>query len=170
MAVAHNMFIRGLNSVYLQAPLIHEPKDAADLFIFCKAWIIAIKHHHDVEEAALFTDLEKFTHDAKILARERDQHRQIHEGLSRFKQYITETQPEAYRWKDFESVLESFSGVLKMHLTEEIEALLKLRDTEVTDEELKLAWKHTEEEAKDFKEPDIMVYQSIVRSIRLLMF
>jgi hemerythrin-like domain-containing protein len=157
MALAHNMFIRGLNSIYLQAPLIHEPKDAADLFIFCKAWIMVIELHHKAEETTLFKDLEKYTYDDNLFASERDQHVHIHEGLDRFRKYITETKPEAYQWNDLESVLDSFSAVLKTHLTDEIEVLLKLRDTSVTDDELKTAWKHTEDTAKDFKEPGLMV-------------
>ena len=38
MAFAHNAMIRGINSIYNQAPHVHKPKDIADLLFFAKFW------------------------------------------------------------------------------------------------------------------------------------
>ena len=36
MALAHNIMVRNLNAIYLQAEGVKEPKDIADFLIFCR--------------------------------------------------------------------------------------------------------------------------------------
>lgn len=156
------MFLRGLNSVYLQGPLISEPKDVADLFLFCNIWITSIELHHDIEENHLFKDLEKMTRDSQVVSREREQHRVIHEGLDRFEKYVKETKPEAYKWTELSSILDSFGSVLKTHLSEEVETLSNLKHTGLTGEELTKIWEATEEVAqKEIKRSNMMVSDSV---------
>jgi hemerythrin-like domain-containing protein len=148
MALAHNMFIRALNSVYLQAPVIREPEDVSDLFIYCNTWISMIEHHHKLEETHLFSSIETSSHDPKIVATEREQHRAIHEGLDRLQKYIDETAPEDYKWEDLKIVIDSFGDVLKTHLAKEVETLANLKDSSIPEDEIAKAWKITEKAAQ----------------------
>lgn len=59
MAFAHNSMLRGLNSIYLQAPYVHEPRDVADLLFFVKALAGWVSHHHVLEEEKMFPGFEK---------------------------------------------------------------------------------------------------------------
>jgi hemerythrin-like domain-containing protein len=158
MALAHNMFLRALNSIYLQAPLIHDPTDVADLYIFCEAWIHLIHHHHSIEESTFFSELEQYTHNPELTAREREQHKIIHEGLDQLQKYVTETAPSDYKWTDLETVFESFGSTLQTHLHEEVQMILDLKDNPaITEENILKAWEATEKEATNFSKPNMMV-------------
>lgn len=156
MTHAHNLFLRGLNSVYQQAPHVHNPKDAQDLLVFCHAWIISLEHHHDVEEAQLFPGLAAVTGEADICGREKEQHKSLHESLTRFEKYVTKTKGEAYRWEDLKAMMDAFVSILRTHLDEEIKAMLALERVEDRAGLWKV-WENTEEAAKGFKHPRIFV-------------
>lgn len=57
MALLHNAILRGLNSIYLQAPHVR-PADYADFVGYSLAWHRLVKSHHDDEEAELFPRVE----------------------------------------------------------------------------------------------------------------
>jgi hemerythrin-like domain-containing protein len=58
MAVLHNSFSRGLNSIYLQAPYIKE-EDVQDFIKYCLVWHSVVSTHHEQEEKLLFPAIEK---------------------------------------------------------------------------------------------------------------
>ncbi|KAF1848856.1 uncharacterized protein K460DRAFT_261730, partial [Cucurbitaria berberidis CBS 394.84] len=66
MANVHNMLLRGLNSIYLQAPKITQPTDIADLMLYIKAWADTVHIHHSHEELVLFPRLEELAKEARV--------------------------------------------------------------------------------------------------------
>ena len=58
MALSHNAFIRGFNSIYQQAPRIKDI-DKKDFVGYCLAWHDCISHHHHYEETEFFPALDK---------------------------------------------------------------------------------------------------------------
>ena len=53
MALSHNVFIRGLNSIYLQAPHV-QPSDVPDFIEYSKCWVEVLNNHHEMEETGVF--------------------------------------------------------------------------------------------------------------------
>jgi hemerythrin-like domain-containing protein len=74
MALSHNVFIRGLNSIYLQAPHIR-PEDHADFIAYCKCWCEILNSHHQMEEATVFPKIEEITGEKGIMDVNVEQHR-----------------------------------------------------------------------------------------------
>jgi hypothetical protein len=58
MAVLHNGLIRGLNTLYLQAPHV-QPQDYADFIAYCLLWSETVNSHHHGEETNLFPAIEE---------------------------------------------------------------------------------------------------------------
>ena len=63
MVLAHNGIIRGLNSIYLQAPRIprKDLRMIRDFLTYCQRWSESMHHHHDAEEEYFFSSIEKIT-------------------------------------------------------------------------------------------------------------
>jgi hemerythrin-like domain-containing protein len=76
MALGHNAIIRGLNSIYLQAPNI-TPKDNTDFINYAKCWHEVLNGHHEMEETHLFPAIEAKTGEKGIMAGNVEQHRQF---------------------------------------------------------------------------------------------
>jgi hemerythrin-like domain-containing protein len=66
MANVHNLLLRGLNSIYLQAPHITLPADIADLLLYTKAWADTVHHHHSHEESILFPRIDALAKEAGV--------------------------------------------------------------------------------------------------------
>lgn len=58
MALSHNSFIRGFNSIYQQAPRVL-PANRADFVGYCIAWHDCVDAHHNYEETDLFPSIDK---------------------------------------------------------------------------------------------------------------
>lgn len=58
MALSHNAFIRGFNSIYQQAPRV-PPADKSDFVGYCLAWHDCVEAHHSYEETDLFPNVNK---------------------------------------------------------------------------------------------------------------
>jgi hemerythrin-like domain-containing protein len=74
MALGHNVIIRGLNSIYKQAPYIG-PQDAEDFVAYAKCWHEVLDAHHSMEETTLFPEIEKKTGKKGIMDVNVQQHR-----------------------------------------------------------------------------------------------
>lgn len=98
MTHAHNILLRGLNSICQQAPNVHDPKDISDLLRFCWAWCITVDHHHETEEERLFPDLEELTKQSGLMEVNKNQHKAFHDGLHECQVYAEKTTPEEYSW------------------------------------------------------------------------
>jgi iron-sulfur cluster repair protein YtfE (RIC family) len=73
MALVHNIFIKGYNSIYLQAPCI-VPGDIPDFIHYCLAWYQSLKDHHNGEEELLFPLIEEGAGVKGIMDGEREEH------------------------------------------------------------------------------------------------
>lgn len=58
MALSHNAFIRGFNSIYQQAPRVPDT-DKLDFAGYCIAWHDCVNQHHHYEETEFFPNLDK---------------------------------------------------------------------------------------------------------------
>ena len=87
MAQVHNIFIRSLNAIILQAPNIERPQDIADFVFFCAAVCSGVDEHHETEETFLFPLIEQHT-EKGIMEQNIEQHELFHHGLRLFKTYV----------------------------------------------------------------------------------
>ncbi len=128
MALAHNGILRGLNSIYLQAPHIaREDLDAIrDFLIYCQCWCESMHHHHDVEEKDFFPSIELLTDVQGIMERNIEQHRAFTPGFDLFHEYSRTCLPEDYDGRKIRSLIEDYAEPLTRHLHDEIETLRAL--------------------------------------------
>jgi hypothetical protein len=54
MCILHNGLLRGLNSIYLQAPHITKPSDQRDFIEYALLRATVLESHHEGEEINLF--------------------------------------------------------------------------------------------------------------------
>lgn len=160
MVRAHNLLLRGLNSIYLQAPYVSIPTDIKDLLIFCRAWIHTVNVHHSYEDSILFPGLIKLTGCEDIVSAEQESHRVLHEGLERFGDWIRGVEADLQKWSwDGESglgaVLDSFANAFVKHLGEEIDMLRSLKSYE--SQQLVDVWERMEDEVKKIVNKDTLV-------------
>ena len=59
MALSHNSFIRGFNSIFQQASRVEKPADKKDFIGYCLAWVECVDQHHHYEEIEFFPSLDK---------------------------------------------------------------------------------------------------------------
>lgn len=138
MANVHNLLLRGLNSIYLQAPMVIEPTDIADFMLYIKAWVDTVHHHHLAEESMLFPEIEKIAQEAKgienVMSANISQHHLFESKLIETAKYAQDVsdKKEKYDSKRLKMLIDEFAPVLTQHLHEEIETLLKLEDYDGT--------------------------------------
>lgn len=147
MCHVHNLLIRGLNSIYLQAPYVKTLSDIADLFFYTKALIACIKAHHDGEEEHLFPGLVAYTGNSNIMSVNQEQHAAFHDGLKQLNEYCSSTPPAQHSYKKFLGIIDSFAKPLYTHLSDEISTILALKD--IPDKDLKDLWAKAERHIND---------------------
>lgn len=69
MALTHNSFIRGYNSIYQQAPRVGAA-DAKDFIAYCLAWRTCVYEHHHHQETEYFPAIDEATHEEGIMHEE----------------------------------------------------------------------------------------------------
>lgn len=74
MVLGHNVIIRGLNSIYRQAPHL-KPEDHADFIAYAKCWSEILGAHHKMEETSLFPQIEARTGETGLMQDNVEQHR-----------------------------------------------------------------------------------------------
>ncbi|KAK9418892.1 hypothetical protein SUNI508_07664 [Seiridium unicorne] len=100
MALAHNVLVRGLNSIHGQARYV-KPEDQKDFLGYAKNFVNVLTTHHDCEEESLFVAIEKMSGEA--------------DGA------------EAYDGDRVVKIIDGFGGPLFQHLINEIQCLVELR-------------------------------------------
>jgi hemerythrin-like domain-containing protein len=131
MANVHNLLLRGLNSIYLQAPHVTDPVDIADLLLYAKAWADTVHHHHSHEEKILFPRIDALANDAGVqvtMHANVDQHHLFEPRIAEMMAWVDEARQGT---KEFDSkvllgLIDAFAPILTKHLHEEIETLLGL--------------------------------------------
>jgi hypothetical protein len=128
MALAHNGMIRGLNSIYLQAPNIPLNDTAAkrDFLTYCQCWCESMHHHHDAEEAQFFPAIEQISGVKGLMAQNVEQHRAFTPGFEEFHEYANICKPEEFDGGKVRGLVEDFAQPLTRHLADEIETLRAL--------------------------------------------
>ncbi|KAH7093693.1 hypothetical protein FB567DRAFT_545021 [Paraphoma chrysanthemicola] len=132
MANVHNALLRGLNSIYLQAPHISQPTDIADFLLYTQAWADTVHHHHSHEERLFFPAMKDIALAAglaaDIMEGNLEQHHvfepKIHEMLA----WVAAVRKGEKEWDSevLVGLLDGFASILTQHLHDEIETLFAL--------------------------------------------
>jgi hemerythrin-like domain-containing protein len=128
MACVHNMMVRSLNAIYLQAPHI-KPADEKSFCAFILHWYALLSVHHHGEEEEFFPDIEAMTGEKGIMEANVEQHHAFHEGLAAFHEYVKACAAgsDKYDGRKVVSMVDSFGPTLMQHLTDEIPTIQGLR-------------------------------------------
>ncbi len=128
MALVHNIVIRGLNSIYLQAPHIR-PADEKPFCRYIACWYTLLHGHHNGEETMFFPAVEEMTGVKGIMDTNIDQHNAFHDGIEGLKAYadavVADT--EKYEGSRVVALIDDFGSPLLQHLADEIPTILSLR-------------------------------------------
>lgn len=151
MACVHNVLIRSLNSIYLQARNVAPAKISAitpenkvdvetrdDFVDYAREWSTLLHLHHHGEETYLFPEIDKALNGKDIMERNVQQHRLFDEGVNRYDKYLEQVRRPAKGVErvgeekflygpELCEIIESFGTILVSHLNEEIGTLLSLR-------------------------------------------
>jgi hemerythrin HHE cation binding domain-containing protein len=138
MAAVHNVFIRGLNAIHLQAINVGTKgteQDIRDFVEFAAVWAQGIHEHHDLEETYVFPTIEKLTGVQGIMDANVQQHVAFHDGLSQYEGYLKRVLEgeEKYDGEKFRGIIDSFGETLGQHLNDEIPTLAGLRKFDKVD-------------------------------------
>ena len=125
MALAHNMFIRYLNSIYLQASGISQPKDIADFLFYCQTWYKVLHEHHTGEEKVLFPSIDAVTGEGSM-EESAEEHKLFGDGTDEFYKYVSDTKPEEYDGTKLRSIIDGFAPALIKHLRAEVQKLIEV--------------------------------------------
>ncbi|KAJ7067156.1 hypothetical protein C8F01DRAFT_1120468 [Mycena amicta] len=108
MSISHNMFIRGLNCIYFQAPGITEAQVKPFVF-FCINFFGMLHHHHHIEETLIFPFFDS----------------KMGNNAMGHNTYLKEVQAgtDTYNSATVISKLDSFADLLVEHLRDEIPTL-----------------------------------------------
>ncbi|KAK3629412.1 hypothetical protein LTR56_018076 [Elasticomyces elasticus] len=128
MALAHNGMLRGLNSIYIQAPFVPKTDLIAirDLQTYCQCWCEDVHHHHDAEETNFFPAIERITGIEGLMERNVEQHRAFTPGFEQFEKYVRNCSPKDFDGQKLRGLIEDFAEPLNIHLKEEIDTLRDL--------------------------------------------
>lgn len=114
-ALAHNMIIRNLNAIYLQAPHVSSPGDISDFLIFCQIFTEELNFHHHLEETFLFPKIEEYIGEKGVLDGNVEQHHAFEEGVQGFKKYVESANVGSYSGAKIRELIDSFQVVLIPH-------------------------------------------------------
>ncbi|PKS08181.1 hypothetical protein jhhlp_005457 [Lomentospora prolificans] len=148
MVLVHNIIIRGLNAIILQAPHI-KPEDEIPFCHFITYWCHFLDIHHRGEEKHFFPGIERLTGKKGIMDVNIEQHDMFHSQMDDFSDYIKACIAGTNKFSRDEVVtrLDSFAKTLVTHLNDEIPTLLGLR--EYGDEKMQPILAVIEEEVKE---------------------
>lgn len=128
MALAHNLMIRSLNAIYLQAPHIR-PEQHEPFLHFAELWYKSIEHHHRTEETIFFPILEEMTGVKGIMEANSEQHDAFQSGLKTFINYVRRclSGETEYNSNELLQILDDFAPVMWKHLEDEIPTFVNLK-------------------------------------------
>ncbi|KAK1477148.1 hemerythrin HHE cation binding domain-containing protein [Colletotrichum cuscutae] len=115
MTVIHNLILRIINTVYLQCINVEKsPNDVQDFVSYAIEWSKMVEEHHETEETEVFPDIEQLAGVPGLMRANVAQHEAFHDGL--------------HAGGKLKSIIDSFMPVLREHLSDEIDSLLKLNE------------------------------------------
>ncbi|GKT45527.1 uncharacterized protein ColSpa_05708 [Colletotrichum spaethianum] len=131
MTIIHNLIIRILNTIYLQCINVEKsPKDVQDFVSYAIEWARMVQEHHHTEEETVFPSIEKMAGVPGLMQANVAQHEAFHDGLHAYMGYLEKVQKgeEAYSGERLKGIIDSFMPILRQHLSDEIDTLVKLGD------------------------------------------
>lgn len=154
MANVHNVIIRGINSIYLQAPYIKSATESSttnisDFLFFIKCYCDLVELHHSAEENFLFPSIAKLAAQPDIFTKSVDQHHAFSAGLHRLHEYAITTKADAYSGAKVQEIVDSFAPTLQQHLADEVGELLELKRLDST------ALMKIHKDSEKAKEPEV---------------
>ncbi|MBE3047596.1 hemerythrin domain-containing protein [Candidatus Bathyarchaeota archaeon] len=128
MASLHNIVLRGLNAIYLQAPHI-QPADEKSFCAFIANWHSILHLHHAAEEEDAFPLIEKMAGEKGIMEVNVEQHEAFQSGLGALEGYAAgcAAGKETYDGRKVVEIIDGFGAVLAEHLADEIPTIEGLR-------------------------------------------
>ncbi|RAL03260.1 uncharacterized protein BO80DRAFT_377204, partial [Aspergillus ibericus CBS 121593] len=126
MRHAHNAMLRGLNSIYHQAPHLTSPNDITDFLFFVRSWAEWVSHHHVIEEERMFPGFERVIGREGYLGGEVEEHHGFQPLLSKLLEYGKGTKAGEYNPGVLKKMIEDLAGPFREHLAGEIETLLRM--------------------------------------------
>jgi len=135
MLQVHNVLLRGMNSIYLQATGVEKtasPGVVRDFVSYAGVWAQLVEEHHSTEETLVFPELEALLAAPGLMAGNVAQHRAFHAGLDAYDAYVRAVLAgtEAYDGVRFRAIIDGFMPALREHLSDEIDTLLRLQEHE----------------------------------------
>ena len=151
MCLAHNLFIRSLNAIYIQATSVSSPKDVADFLVYCQCWYEIIHHHHTAEEDFFFPEVEKALKRPGIMQTNIEQHKAFHDKLDAWAQrcYDLTADVSKYDGQEWRKMIEEWSVPFVKHLNEEITTLEELEPLDPENVISRKIWPGLEKVAHD---------------------
>jgi len=125
MAFTHNSILRGLDSINLQTPNVHEPRDISDFLFF--VWATWVSHHHVLEEQVMFPGFEKAIGKPGFMEENVNQHHAFEPALKKALAYGSDTKPADYSASTLRGIIEEMAPGLREHLSDEIQSMLSMR-------------------------------------------
>ncbi|KAI1846189.1 hypothetical protein JX265_010566 [Neoarthrinium moseri] len=125
MALSHNAFIRGFNSIYQQAPRLQTSTDKTDFVSYSLAWIECVKTHHQYEETELFPNIDKAAGKTGLMDGAVHEHEAFYSGMDRMKDYLVKEGPD-FSATELIAIMDSFKEPLHNHLKAEPSAIVAL--------------------------------------------
>jgi hemerythrin-like domain-containing protein len=119
MALVHNIIIRGLNAIYLQCEYTTS-STASDFLTFCQCWSEMLHHHHECEDAAYFSIIEKQAGIKGLAEANADQHNVLMGSLRKFDDYVYRVSSSAFSGQRLLEILDTFAAPLQLHLADEV--------------------------------------------------
>ncbi|KAJ8132850.1 hypothetical protein O1611_g778 [Lasiodiplodia mahajangana] len=125
MALSHNAFIRGFNSIYQQAPRLRLDTDKSDFIGYCLAWIDCVVTHHHYEEIELFPSIDKAAGRKGLMDGAIHEHEAFYGGMDRMKKYL-QSKGAGFSSMELLGIMDSFKEALHSHLKSEPPAIVAL--------------------------------------------
>ncbi|KAI4595288.1 hypothetical protein KJ359_006962 [Pestalotiopsis sp. 9143b] len=128
MTLAHNLLIRGLNSIHCQAPHV-KPAEQLAFVGYAQNFVNVLKVHHACEEETFFAEVERMAGEPGIMEKNVEEHHAFHGGLDALDGYLAGVArgAEAYDGGRIVDIIDDFGPALSEHLREEIQTLLELK-------------------------------------------
>ncbi|KIK07165.1 hypothetical protein K443DRAFT_217932 [Laccaria amethystina LaAM-08-1] len=117
MTLIHNVFIRAINSIWRNAPLV-KPEDEHAFAGYSLCCLVAIHNHHHGEETFLFP----FFRTKLDMTHNMEQHEALHAGMDVLEEYMNQVfiGTEKYDGEKTRELLKAFADPLVQHLHDEI--------------------------------------------------
>jgi hemerythrin-like domain-containing protein len=132
MVLIHNIIIRGMNAIRLQAINVATKgttKDKQDFANYGYQWSVTVHSHHNMEETAIFPQIAEGTGVKNIMDTSMEEHHAFETGLKDYQAYLIEVREGRVELdgEKLVSLIDSFMPTLHKHLINEVDTLLSLK-------------------------------------------